>query len=206
MVAVNPRKDSLNPIDRLVSLSDAVISIAVTLLILPLVDRASAINVTSWSGLTHATGQQFIIFLISFVVICRLWLVHHGLFRSVEKFDRPLFWLNAFWLLTIVVIPFPTELIGRTSDTSSLILGLYIGTLLVNSLTSFFLQWYVRRSSHLQKRQSSTTSLAVPAATVILMLFALVISTTIPSVGPWSLLLLVMSDQLSGVLQRKTSL
>jgi len=206
MVAADPRKDSLNPIDRLVNLSDAVISIAVTLLILPLVDKASAINVTSWSGLTHATGQQFFIFLISFVVICRLWLVHHWLFRSIEKFNRPLFWLNTFWLLTIVIIPFPTELIGRTSDTSSIILGLYIGTLLVNALTSFALQWYVRRSPYLRKKQSGNTSLALPAATVILMLLALVVSTTIPSVGPWSLLLLVASDRLGTVLQKKTGL
>ena len=110
-------------IDRLVNFSDAVIAIAVTLLVLPLVDRAADVRFDSFTHLYGAVGQEFWIFLISFVVICRFWLVHYRLFRSLKSFDGAIFWLNAWWLLSIVLTPFPTELIGRGTANNSMVAG-----------------------------------------------------------------------------------
>jgi hypothetical protein len=64
-------------VERLTYFSDAVIAIAVTLLVLPLANAASADEITSLQALRDQSGGEIFVFLLSFVVICRFWLVHH---------------------------------------------------------------------------------------------------------------------------------
>ena len=64
--------------DRLVFFSDAVAAIAITLLILPLVDGVSKQG--SLSNLLDADRDRFLAFLLSFLVIARFWTIHHSLF------------------------------------------------------------------------------------------------------------------------------
>jgi uncharacterized membrane protein len=194
--------DSYRQIERLVNFSDAVIAIAVTLLILPLVDRASEIHVDSFGPLVHETGQQFLIFLLSFMVICRFWWVHHSLFQSLEKFNLRIFWLNSLWLLTIVFMPFPTVLIGRATGDASVATGIYIGTMLATSLAGLAIQRCISVSPGLQKPGSERVSLASSYATVILLLSAFLIAIIFPTIGPWSLLLLVLTSRFGTYLKR----
>jgi uncharacterized membrane protein len=104
--------------DRLVLFTDAVVAIAVTLLILPLVDvgtAAVAENLRTRAVISdHKT--QILSFLLSFVVIARLWLTHHRIFEHVKAYNSRLMELNMFWLLTIVILPFPTAMISGSDD------------------------------------------------------------------------------------------
>jgi len=176
--------------DRLIGFSDGVIAIAVTLLILPLVDNASELRLDSLDVFISDVAPQFLIFLLSFVVICRYWLVHHNLFRFLKGFNGPLFWLNALWLLSIVVIPFPTELLGRIGPDVPFVTGLYIANLLVTALAGVAIERQIKRHPELRKDDAPTPSLALGSASVLLLFVALIISVVFPSVGPWSLLLL----------------
>jgi hypothetical protein len=72
-----------------------VIAIAVTLLVLPLVDEASSDRASSLRALLDESGGELFVFVLSFVVICRFWLVHHDMFRTLWTLDGRLFWLNA---------------------------------------------------------------------------------------------------------------
>jgi uncharacterized membrane protein len=121
--------------ERLVFFSDAVVAIALTLLILPLTDVARDIK-SGTSSFDVIKDNQALIwaFLLSFVVIGRYWLVHHRLFEEVKAYSLRLMLVNMAWLLTIVFLSFPTELVAGTSSRDRSTLVLYIGTLFVSSL------------------------------------------------------------------------
>jgi uncharacterized membrane protein len=104
--------------ERVVFLSDGVFAIVITLLILdiklpPLPEDISAADL--WhnvKGLKH----HFLSFLLSFVFIINILFTHNQLFKSVEKIDNAMVWLNNLLLLIVCVIPFPTALIGQYFD------------------------------------------------------------------------------------------
>jgi uncharacterized membrane protein len=185
--------------DRLVGFSDGVMAIAVTLLILPLVNRVASLHNVSLHSLVKSSGQQFLIFFISFVVICRYWLVHNSLFSRTKMFDLKIFWLNVLWLLTIVFIPFPTELIGKTPNSTSIVTGLYIGTIWLTSVCSLAIILQVNKLNHLE--HSEKTSLANTIAAIILLTIAFIVAVASPSIGAFSLLLLFLSNPVAKLLK-----
>lgn len=100
--------------ERLVFFSDAVVAIALTLLVLPLTDVVSEVVATHGDPVEAVTENQWRIFsfLLSFVVIARFWVAHHRLFEDVRAYSSPLMTVNLCWLLTIAVLPFPSEMVG----------------------------------------------------------------------------------------------
>lgn len=114
--------------------SDAVVAIAVTLLVLPL----TAIEVEPFGGdvrrLVEANFNRFLSFLVSFVLISGLWIFHHRLIRYIDRYDDRFVLLNTAWLLTIVFLPFPTYVMGSGETVTKSELLLYYGTLVLSSL------------------------------------------------------------------------
>lgn len=185
-------------IDRLVNFSDAVIAIAVTLMILPLVDRVSDLDITSFSDLLDSSGQQFLIFFISFAVICKFWIAHHTIFSNVKAFDSTLFWLNSLWLLAIVIMPFTTELIGKAGVNSSFIIGLYIGVIALTAWVGTAMEYKIAHSPQLQNNPVNTNfSFVLNATTAIIITVAMVVSIIFPAVGAWSLFLLFLTGPIN---------
>jgi uncharacterized membrane protein len=122
-------------LERLVFFTDAVVAIAITLLVLPLVDTvpepgADAPDLGVLLG--EHLGQIFA-FALSFVVIGRLWYAHHQVFESVRSYTPMLVQLDLLWCCTIVFLPFPTAAVGAL-PVSSLTVLLYGGTLTLSSL------------------------------------------------------------------------
>lgn len=97
---------------RLETLSDGVFAIAMTLLVLNL-DAGEvhkvATNHQLWMALL-AMKDQIISFLVSFLVLGGLWIVHTRQFEHIKESDNHLMWLNNFRLLAVVIIPFTTSL------------------------------------------------------------------------------------------------
>lgn len=184
---------AMQRIERLANFSDAVVAIAVTLLVLPLTERAANLHTYSLRDFKAAFTHLIFIFLLSFVVVCRYWLVQHGLINSIKVFNNKVFWLNAAWLISIALIPFTSELIGNSNANSALITGIYIGSLLLTSYIGFAMKWVILRSPEIRKTASvysikhTYSGLAVIAITI-----ALLISITVPSIGPWSLLIVLL--------------
>jgi uncharacterized membrane protein len=111
-----PRAQSL-AFERLVFFSDAVIAIAITLLVIDL-RLPETVPLAGWRDLAAALGQllpRLVSMLVSFVVIGSLWLSHHRFFRLVQSFDTGLLLLNLVFLLFVASLPFPTGLVGRYS-------------------------------------------------------------------------------------------
>ncbi len=86
-------------------------AIAITLLVLEL----NVPDDLSASGLRHALrgqGHELLSIVLSFFMIGRLWISHHRLFQYVEYYDTSLLVINGVFLLSVALVPFPTEVLG----------------------------------------------------------------------------------------------
>jgi uncharacterized membrane protein len=91
---------------RLEAFSDGVFAVAITLLILE-------INVPGGENLWHQLKEEwpsFASFFVSFWVIGIIWVNHHGLLDHLKRADRGVLYLNLLVLMTVVFIPFSTDL------------------------------------------------------------------------------------------------
>jgi len=96
-------------------LCDGVFAIAITLLILDVrIPAALEIGTTSelWRALLGVAPQIYA-FVLSFTVIFISWVNHHNFFKLVERSSSQFIFANGFLLLAIVLIPFPTNLLGE---------------------------------------------------------------------------------------------
>jgi uncharacterized membrane protein len=114
-------------VERTVMLTDAVVAIAMTLLVLPLVESATEVDLDDVGGFVSGHLSLFVSFVVSFLVILLFWSAHHRVFGYLEVLSGSVRWLNAIWLLLIAFVPFPTALVGRGPTTSTT--PVYIGTL-----------------------------------------------------------------------------
>ncbi len=195
----------MQKIERLANFSDAVVAIAVTLLVLPLTERAASIRIVSFRDFKEAFTHLIFIFLLSFVVVCRYWLVQHGLINSLKTFNNRVFWLNAAWLMSIALIPFTSEIIGNSNANSALITGIYIGSLLLTSYIGFAMKWVILRSPELQKASLGSLRHCYSGLAVTAMTLALVVSIIFPTIGPLALLIMIPLGFSDKRMQRKTS-
>lgn len=100
---------------RLETFCDGVFAIALTLLIIDVKLPASAHVATSadlWRELMHLLPRVFA-FVLSFGIILITWVNHHQLMKLVAKSSPPFMYANGLLLLAIVIVPFPTSLLGE---------------------------------------------------------------------------------------------
>ena len=182
---------------RLVSFSDAVVAIAITLLILPLVDSASSIGNAALSTFFNDNQTKLLAFALSFAVIGSFWWGQHQVFERVRAYNSVLVWGMFLWLLSIVFLPFPTELIGTVTDGTVAVHAIYIGTMLVAAIGALVQQWAIVRWPELQeKADDDVVTIDSALILVALMGIALVATIVFPSVGLWPLLVLLLSRPL----------
>jgi len=98
---------------RLDTFSDAIFAVAMTLLVFsfPISGLPSNLGQAEVQTLLESLSPQFETFVISFLVVGAFWAGHHRVFDMIERYDHTLVWLNFFFLLFIVFIPFPTAVL-----------------------------------------------------------------------------------------------
>jgi uncharacterized membrane protein len=98
---------------RIVAFSDGVFSIAITLLVLAIgVKNKEVLEVGLGQALLNQ-HEALLAYAISFAVIGRFWVIHHGFFGEVKAFDSRLIALNMLYLGWIVLIPFSSQVLGE---------------------------------------------------------------------------------------------
>ncbi len=99
---------------RLISFSDGVFAIAVTLLVFNL--KVPAIPVADahrlLPGLISAMIPHFVTYILTFLLVAVYWVFHHRVLNMVTHIDSPFIWMNIWYLLSISFIPFPSALIA----------------------------------------------------------------------------------------------
>ena len=188
-------------VERLLTFVGAVVAIAITLLVLPLAEVGREVRDGEVAGLLRDHVDDIVGFLLSFVVIARLWVSQHAIVSCLVRQNALVVRLLLAWTFTIVVLPFPTALIAATSH-DTLARVLYIGTMTVSSATLALIAWAVARERGLRDTETGPDVLHA-AATTAAFLLALVISVVLPSASYWPLLLLVLVDPVVARLQRR---
>jgi len=198
--------DARSP-ERLVFFSDAVIAIALTLLVLPLADAVpeAAEKYSHSFEVITANQAKIYSFLLSFYVIARMWLAHHRLFDQVRAYSPRLVKANLCWLLTIVVVPFPTEMIGRF-DNDRFTAAFYIGTVLAANVCLFAMMLIIRADPALAEDGGlHDRSLFMEGVTTGILVVAFVLAATVPGVTYLPLLLLLLSYPIARIRDRRTA-
>ena len=179
--------------ERFLTFVDAVVAIAITLLVLPLVDAAGQISRGgSVAHLVHANAAQIGAFFLSFAVISNLWLDQHRVLHHVVAADRAVTRLLLWWTLTIVVLPFPTALItGHDVSDQPTTKILYVGTMAASSLMLTLVTLAVRRDRDLRDTDESPDFVPSLVAAVAFGI-ALGLMLLFPELSYWPLLLLLV--------------
>lgn len=191
--------------ERFKAFVDAVVAIAMTLLILPLLEsvaEASSDRMTTAEFLGEHSGQ-LTSFGLSFVLIASFWMEHHRLYARVHGMTGPLLWINVAWMLTIVWLPVPTAMLGQM-QTDALQAAVYIGTLILTQITTLSAKVYLLRHPSLHDFPAGRLSEGAlgDVAAIILFVVALPIAAWVHPVGYLALLLVALSGPVTRLLQR----
>ena len=181
--------------ERLVNFSDAVIAIALTLLVLPLVEIPGEVTEDETvAGVLSEHLGEILSFLISFLAIWILWLAHHRTMEYFRAYDSTLLWLHGLWLLSMVTLPFLTQFLNKAYERGAV--PLYISSLLLASIALTGISLRGRRKTELlhMDREETRRWLTYPHSyfTMVTLLLALIISIIFPELGAWPLLLLFL--------------
>ncbi|MFT3662193.1 MAG: TMEM175 family protein [Gordonia sp. (in: high G+C Gram-positive bacteria)] len=180
---------------RLIAFTDAIVAIALTLLVLPLTDLASDAPEETGLGAFLSDHLSILVsFVVSFTVIWALWRQHHRLIEYFRCYDGPLSRLHFVWLFTVVLMPFSTALIGSSSMAAAN--TLYIANLWVSVAALGLMQHHgLRRPALLEpgRPRRELAAAGIDYAPIVLLTVALVITAIRPSVGQWPLLLLLLA-------------
>lgn len=189
--------------ERLLLFTDAVAAISITLLILPLVDlvpEAVAEHEAASDVITSHLDQIWS-FLLSFAVIANVWLEHHRTFASVEKLTRPLMVWNMGWLLAVVVLPLPTEMIGAFGR-DRFVAAFYYSTLLASMVCRSAMLRILKTTPGLLKEDVQgahrriTELYTESYLNVIALGIALALALAVPVLQYYSLLLLAVPPRI----------
>ncbi|MFK0001831.1 TMEM175 family protein [Paenarthrobacter sp. NPDC090522] len=193
------RPRELSSPERLQAFTDAVVAIALTLLILPLMESVG--ELADHEGTTAQWFEEerypLLGFALSFLLIAVFWVHHHKLFRGVQRVDSGLLWLTVGWMFTIVWLPVATALTTQMRDDWAQPL-VYIGTLLAASIMLLAARVYLRRHPELHTFDETEAISGVLGGAIVAALFllALVIALMAPDLGMLPLILMVFSEPL----------
>ena len=144
--------------DRVEAISDGVMAVAITLLVIDLdVDAKSPEPLATQ---LRSQWPSFAAYLMSFFVIGALWLNHHNLFRLATRIDRRIMVYNLLMLLLVAAVPFATKIYaeyvlagGANARTAVLLYG---GTLEAISLILTLMLLHLVRAQLTDPPLSST--------------------------------------------------
>lgn len=189
--------------ERLTFFSDAVAAIALTLLVLPLVELVPEAVRKHESPADVVSGNltSFGSFVLSFFVIWRIWSVHHRLFDKAKVIDRRIIRINSLWLLCVVVLSFAAEMVGAYGD-DHLVISLYIGVLVASAITLTLLAAALRQASEVGAGPDRRVLEELIGNAVCLVL-AFLVALAVPGAGYWPLLLLLADTPVRALVRRR---
>jgi uncharacterized membrane protein len=184
-------------VERIVLFSDAVIAIAITLLVLDIKLPELPPDATG-AALAAALGEvlpKILAYVVSFLVVGQFWYMHLLRFRYIRRSDAGLIWLNLLFLMTIGFVPFASAVLSEHATATAF--ALYDGTMAAASLMSAAIWGYAIAGDRLVApgldRQTRHRSLAGPLTVAAIFIVSAIAVHWSIHLGRWALLLLIPS-------------
>jgi uncharacterized membrane protein len=202
-------------IERLLALTDGVVAIALTLLVLQLQVPAGTAalikNPDSAGALWRALapdGSELTSYLVSFLVIAQFWMVHHRVLRGMRGHSEGLAWRNFSFLLALTLMPFTSDLIGRYG-TNPVAITLFGLNLVAISLSTQWIFLYAARHNLLMDVARSQRDERTARLRVLFVIGIVAVSVILAWTNPrlakfvWLLFLVVspVADRVSTLLE-----
>ena len=191
--------------ERLIFFTDAVTAIAITLLILPLIDLvpeyAAKAGATP-AGFVREHVDQLWAFALSFVIIARLWIANHRTLELVERETTTLMVIDLAWAFTVVVLPLPSE-ITAAFPTDRATVAFYIGTMAASAilLTALALIVYRQPQIGTTDRIDARVTLWGVGSTSAMFVLAFIVGVLVPAINYFALLLLLLTFPLDAIVK-----
>jgi len=150
---MSPEKSFQNP-SRLEAFSDGVFSIAITLLVLSIIEipRPHSDEPILLKTLAHH-WTSFLSYLIGFLTILVCWINHHFICVYIKRSDSFMYILNGLLLLVVTLVPFSTVVLAdyaQEADQQTAI-ALYGATFVVMAISYFSMWTYAHRKKLLDE-------------------------------------------------------
>lgn len=195
-------------LDRLILFSDAVIAIAITLLVLDIKIPETHRPISDKELLKelYQLGPKFFGFLYSFAMVGMYWMVHHRMFGYVTNYNNTVLRLNLLFLCFIALLPFSTAFYGNFAGSEmteyelKVPMAIYALNLGLVGLSNFLLWSYISNPKNkLTERpldktmvnQAKARAIVIPSIFLIMpivaMLSSVVVAAFIPILIPIAL-------------------
>ncbi|MVM31966.1 DUF1211 domain-containing protein [Spirosoma sp. HMF4905] len=145
--ANRPKEKDLN-LDRIVFFSDAVVAIAITLLVLDLKLDIAGSQTVRWADIGKLL-PQFAAFLLSFILVALFWIIHNQIFRYIKRVDERLVWINISWLFFIALLPFSASLLSAHFGERVATMVYVLNTLGITACQNFIWDYVAVRPDYL---------------------------------------------------------
>jgi len=185
--------------NRVLNLSDAVFAIAMTLLVLTL--DIPDVSAELLGRALLAQAPQFVALFLSFALVATIWWQHHRHMALLLKMDSVLITLNMVFLGVVILVPYPTNLLGN-APYSTAALTFFIITFIMLNLTFIFIMAWAHRIGAFMEPMTGRNfiwELAGWFIGIIVLTIALIVGIWYPLV---SLIILAVSLVISPVLNR----
>ena len=136
-------------LSRTAALTDGVIAIAITLLVLDIAvpEIPDALVGEELGSALWELRPQVFGFILSFVVIGYYWMTHRLIFSNLRTIDVPLMAINLFFLLMIAFMPFAAALFADYVP-DSLAVACYAGIMAIAGFSQLLMVVYPGKKGH----------------------------------------------------------
>ena len=173
-----------NP-DRLLTFTDGVFAIIITILVLELKVPDLGAGKSLREALTDVR-PTFVAFIISFLLVGMYWVWHRSAFAQVRYVDLNTVWLNLLFLLSVAMIPFGAAMLGEyEGDVTAL--HFYGLVLITATLLRTVLELYLHRHPGLlwqtRDKQAKRLRNVTAAAPILVYGIAMLIANWAPTLS-----------------------
>jgi uncharacterized membrane protein len=135
--------ESGEDLSRVTTFSDGVFAIAATLLALEI--RVPEIAGAAPPGAIFAAvwvlAPRILVYMLTFMNISVVWISHHRAFTHIRRYDTPLLWMNAFFLMFVAFLPVASSTLGRYPTRSGAVV-FYTAVILLTTLAELQIWLY----------------------------------------------------------------
>lgn len=115
----NSTARNLREAARVEAFSDGVFAIAITLLVLELIQAIHPKSGETLLDVCLHHWESFFAFTVGFVTILVCWINHHVVMESIKRIDTPFLWINGFLLFIVTLAPLSTAMLAEYIDKDS---------------------------------------------------------------------------------------